>query len=250
MKILTWNVNGLRAILGKGFAEFLAESDADVVCVQEIKARPEQVSHDFEGYHAEWNSAERPGYSGTLTLSRKKPLSVRAGIGNSEHDSEGRVLTTEFAGFYVVNVYVPNSGRELARLDYRVTRWGPAFREFLKGLEKSKPVVFCGDMNVAHREIDLARPRENTGTAGFTSGERQDFTELLDSGFVDSFREVEPAGGHYTWWSYRAGARERNIGWRIDYVGLSECLRGTLSKAFILPDVGGSDHCPAGAVLR
>ncbi len=249
MKIVSWNVNGFRSILGKGFQEVLANSDADVFCLQEIKARQDQVVCDFGPYTCHWNSALRPGYSGTATLSRIAPLSVSTGIGEVEHDSEGRVLTTEFADFYVVNVYVPNVGRELARLDYRVNAWGPAFRKFLKGLEKKKPVVVCGDLNVAHNEIDLARPKANVGNAGFTDEERADFSKFLAGGFVDSFRYFEKGSGHYTWWSYQNSARPRNIGWRIDYACVSTSLTSSLREAFIWPTVPGSDHCPVGLSL-
>jgi len=249
MKIVSWNVNGFRSILGKGFQEVLANSGADVFCLQEIKARQDQVLCDFGPYTCHWNSAVRPGYSGTATLSRSAPLSVSAGIGEAEHDSEGRVLTTEFADFYVVNVYVPNVGRELKRLDYRVSAWGPAFVNFLKRLEQKKPVVVCGDLNVAHNEIDLARPKANVGNAGFTDEERTDFSKFLDAGFVDSFRHFEKGPGHYTWWSYQNSARPRNIGWRIDYACVSASLTLALQEAFIWPDVQGSDHCPVGVVL-
>ncbi len=249
MKIVSWNVNGLRSILGKGLPDYLLETDADVVCLQEIKARQEQVDHDFAGYHIFWNSAQKPGYSGTALLSRVKPLSVTAGIGRPEHDTEGRVITAEFKDFFVVNVYTPNSQRELTRLAYRTMEWTPAFLTFLEDLQKRKPVIFCGDMNVAHREIDLARPKENTRNAGFTIEEREAFDRLLDAGFVDSFRDFEQQGGHYTWWSYQSGARERNIGWRIDYVCVSQALRPALQSAFIQPAVLGSDHCPVGISL-
>ena len=247
MKLISWNVNGLRSILGKG--DYLDKTDADIVCLQEIKARPEQVDHAFDGYHVFWNPAQKPGYSGTAILSRNKPLAVTNGIGRSEHDAEGRVITAEFQDFFLVNVYTPNSKRELTRLDYRTREWTPAFIAFLTGLQSRKPVIFCGDMNVAHREIDLARPKENTRNAGFTIEEREAFDRVLDAGFIDSFREFESGGGHYTWWSYQSAARERNIGWRIDYVGVSDALRSSLRSAFIQPDVGGSDHCPVGVVL-
>ncbi len=249
MRLVSWNVNGIRSVLGKGFPEYLERADADIVCLQEIKARPEQVDHRFDGYQIFWNPAQRPGYSGTAILTRKQPLSVTNGIGRAEHDSEGRVITAEFRDFFVVNVYTPNSQRELTRLDYRTREWTPAFIGFLEELQKKKPVIFCGDMNVAHREIDLARPRENTRNAGFTIEEREAFDRVLESGFVDSFREFEPGGGHYTWWSYQSSARERNIGWRIDYVCLSAPLRKSLHSAFISPEVGGSDHCPVGITL-
>lgn len=249
MKLVSWNVNGLRSILGKGFQNYLLETDADFVCLQEIKARPEQVDHDFAGYHIFWNPAVKPGYSGTAILTRTKPISIVNGIGRTEHDNEGRVITAEFRDFFLVNVYTPNSKRELTRLDYRTREWTPAFISYLASLEKRKPVIFCGDMNVAHREIDLARPKENTRNAGFTIEEREAFDQMLDAGFLDSFREFEPSGGHYTWWSYQSGARERNIGWRIDYVCVSHGIRSALRSAFIQPGVGGSDHCPVGIDL-
>lgn len=249
MKIVSWNVNGIRSILTKGFQGVLADSGADVFCLQEIKARQDQFPCDFGDYSCHWNSAVRPGYSGTMTLSRSTPLSVSTGIGEPGHDSEGRVLTTEFAGFYVVNVYVPNVGRELKRMDYRIHAWGPAFRKFLKDLEKKKPVVVCGDLNVAHNEIDLARPKANVGNAGFTDEERADFSTFLNEGFVDSFRHFEKGPGHYTWWSYQNSARSRNIGWRIDYACVSKALVPRLASSFIQPEIQGSDHCPVGVTL-
>lgn len=249
MKIVSWNVNGIRSVLGKGFLDFLVEADADIICVQEIKARAEQVTAEFPGYSVLWNSAERPGYSGTAIFTRTEPLSVQRGIGREEHDQEGRVLTAEYEDFFVVNVYVPNSKRELSRLAYRVESWGPDFLKFLQDLEKKKPVVVCGDLNVAHTEIDLARPQGNVGNAGFTPEERADFGRFLAAGFLDTFREFEPGGGHYTWWSYQSNARARNIGWRIDYCCISPALRPALEEAFIWPQVTGSDHCPVGIVL-
>jgi len=249
MKLVSWNVNGIRSVLGKGFPDFVTTAQADVLCLQETKAREEQVGATFDGYKAYWNSAERPGYSGTAILTKTEPLDVRLGIGEDEHDREGRVITAEFADFYLVNVYVPNSGRELLRLDYRVRSWGPAFLRFLKDLEKHKPVIFCGDLNVAHKEIDLARPKANVKNAGFTPEERASFSTYVEAGFLDTFRELEPGGGHYTWWSYMGGARAKNVGWRIDYFCLSPALRPRLKEAFIWPHVMGSDHCPVGIVL-
>ena len=246
MKIISWNVNGIRSVLGKGLPEYLESVEADVICLQETKARPEQVPHRFEGYHVFWNSALKPGYSGTAILSRKKPLSVSNGIGRPEHDKEGRVITMEFEDFHLVNVYTPNSQRELTRLNYRTREWTPAFNEHLLELQKSKPVIFCGDLNVAHKEIDLARPKENVGNAGFTQEEREAFDQTLQAGFVDTFRQFEPSTGHYTWWSYQNGARERNIGWRIDYFCVSQCLTPHLKRAWIDPHITGSDHCPVG----
>jgi len=250
MKLVSWNVNGIRSVLGKGFHDFVREAKADVICLQETKAREEQVGATFEGYKAVWNSAERPGYSGTAILTKTEPLDVRFGIGCDEHDREGRVITAEFADFFLVNVYVPNSGRELLRLDYRTTAWGPAFLAYLKGLEKTKPVVFCGDLNVAHKEVDLARPKANVKNAGFTPEERASFDSYVAAGFLDTFRELEPGGGHYSWWSYMGSARAKNVGWRIDYFCISPSLRPRLKEAFIWPHVMGSDHCPVGIVLE
>jgi exodeoxyribonuclease-3 len=250
MRLISWNVNGLRSILTKGLPDYLAKTDADIVCLQEIKARPEQVTHDFAGYHIYWNPATKPGYSGTAVLTKDKPISVVNGIGHAAHDNEGRVITMEYPDFFVVNVYTPNSQRELTRLEYRTQEWTPAFIQFLTDLQKRKPVIFCGDMNVAHHEIDLARPKANLRNAGFTIEEREAFDCVLAAGFLDSFRQFEPAGGHYTWWSYQSGARERNIGWRIDYVCVSRTLESALSSAFIQPDVPGSDHCPVGITLQ
>jgi exodeoxyribonuclease-3 len=244
--LISWNVNGLRSILRKGFAEFLQTSHADVVCLQEIKTRPEQIEDLAwsQGWEIFWNPAQKPGYSGTATLSRTPVLSHHLGLGDPAHDSEGRVVTTEFPAFYLVNVYVPNAQRELTRLKYRAEGWSPAFAHYLRNLEKTKPVIVCGDLNVAHQEIDLARPRENVGNAGFTHEERTCFQALLDQGLLDTFREFCQDGGHYTWWSYQNQARPRNIGWRIDYFLTSAKLRPHLQAARIHPEVPGSDHCP------
>lgn len=250
MKLVSWNVNGIRAVLNKGLHDFLAAADADIVCFQETKARAEQVTATFDGYEAIWNSAEKPGYSGTAIFTRVKPRSVRLGIGHDVHDREGRVITAEYDDYYVVNVYVPNSQRELTRLDYRVKHWGPDFLAYLKELEKTKPVIMCGDLNVAHQEIDLARPKANVQNAGFTPEERASFDTYIAAGFVDTFREFQTATGHYTWWSYQSDARNRNIGWRIDYVVITPSLRPRLQDAFIWPHVLGSDHCPVGIVLE
>ena len=250
MKLISWNVNGIRSVLTKGFADWLERVDADVVCLQETKARPEQVPHDFAGYEVVWNPAVRPGYSGTAILSRKRPISTTLGFGEPEHDQEGRVITADFGDFYLVNVYTPNSKRELTRLDYRTREWTPAFVRHLEALEKKKPVVFCGDMNVAHKEVDLARPRENVRNAGFTIEEREAFDRILEAGFVDTFRLFEQGNSHYTWWSYQNGARERNIGWRIDYFCVSEGIVDEVQAAFIQPETTGSDHCPVGIVLK
>jgi len=253
MKLISWNVNGIRACLKKGLADFLATESPDVLCLQETKARPEQVELplEFGSYHAEWNSARKPGYSGVAVFSREKPLSVAHGIGIEEHDTEGRVLTLEFSDFRLVNVYTPNAQNELRRLAYRMT-WDQAFRQYLIDLEAmGKPVIFCGDLNVAHQEIDLARPTQNRGSAGFSDEERLGFTQLVEAGFIDTFRHFHPdTEGAYSWWSYRAGARGNNIGWRIDYFGVSKSLEDRLDSASILPDVLGSDHCPVILTLR
>ncbi len=248
MLLASWNVNGLRAILAKGhLGAFLAESQPDVLCLQETKARPEQVELplEFAGYHAFWNSAEKPGYSGTAVFSRLRPAAVHLGLGSTEHDREGRVITLEFPGFHLVNVYTPNAQDGLRRLAYR-TRWDQAFcRRLTRLAATGKPVVFCGDLNVAHQEIDLARPQENRRCPGFTDEERAGFTTLLAAGFTDTFRHFHPdQAGAYTWWSFRGGARSRNVGWRIDYFGVSNNLTPALAAAAIHPAVHGSDHCP------
>lgn len=248
MKLVSWNVNGVRAALKKGLLEYLAQADADVVCLQEAKAHPGDVQHVAwpQGYEVFWNPAVKKGYSGTVVFTRAKPLSVRLGIGASEHDGEGRVLGLEFPGFHLLNVYQPNSQRGLTRLQYRTEEWDPAFRAHLRKLEKRKPVIFCGDLNVAHEEIDLTNPRSNRRNAGFTEEERTNFTRVLESGFVDTFRVFEPGPGHYTWWSQMMNCRARNIGWRVDYFVASEQLRPALRRAWISPEVMGSDHCPVG----
>ena len=248
MKLLSWNVNGLRAVLKKNFNEFLAAESPDILAVQETKCAPADVVCEWPGYHVFWSSAEKKGYSGTAIFTRSKPLNVREGIGVEEHDREGRVLTAEYDSFFLVNVYVPNSKRELERLPYR-QEWDRAFLRHLQKLDASKPVVFCGDFNVAHQERDLARPKQNTRTHGFTSEERAGFQGFIDAGFVDSFREFEQGSGHYTWWSLMAGARPRNIGWRIDYFLASKLLVPNLTRAWIMPEVMGSDHCPVGLEL-
>lgn len=249
--LISWNVNGIRAVLKKGFAEWFAEVKPDILCLQETKARPEQVDLplEFAGYHQYWNAAEKPGYSGTLILTKEKPLSVVNGIGIDQHDTEGRVITAEYEDFFFVTVYTPNAKSELARLDYRI-EWDRDFLAYCKELEKTKPVIFCGDLNVAHNEIDLARPSANRKSAGFSDEERASFTELLESGFIDSFRHFYPDTTEaYSWWSYRGGARQRNVGWRLDYFGVSPALVERLESASILPQVMGSDHCPVGIVL-
>jgi len=248
MKFVSWNVNGVRSALGKGLADFIRSTNADMYAFQEVKAEPDQVeSLEFPpaGYHAFWNPAQQKGYSGTLVLSRTKPLSVRLGMGPEEHDGEGRIVTCEYPDFFLVNVYTPNSKDDLARLVYRHDEWDRLFLAYLKKLEETRPVVFCGDLNVAHEEIDLARPKENTRSAGFTLEEREGFSNLVKAGFVDTFRHLHPGEtGHYSWWSFRAGARARNVGWRIDYFLISQALLPRLRDAAIRPDVTGSDHCP------
>ncbi|MEM8954205.1 MAG: exodeoxyribonuclease III [Verrucomicrobiota bacterium] len=250
MKLVSWNVNGLRAVLKKDFAKFVNTEKPDLLCLQEIKALPADVDLDalFPKYQSFWNPAEKKGYAGTLILSKIKPLSHRAGIGIPKHDSEGRVLTLELDDFFVVTVYTPNAQHELARIDYRKL-WDKAFLKYVRSLEKSKPVAFGGDLNVAHKEIDLARPKENQKNPGFSPEERAGFDRIVKAGFIDSFREFEPGPHHYSWWSYRAGARPRNIGWRIDYWCISPALRPRLKSAKILSDIMGSDHCPVSITL-
>jgi exodeoxyribonuclease III len=246
MKLVSWNVNGIRAVLKKGFLDYMAAVDADVICLQETKCHPGDVQHVAwaNGYEATWASAVKKGYSGTAIFSRIKPRAVTTGIGLADHDQEGRVLTAEFADFFLVNVYQPNSQRGLTRLDYRTQKWDPAFLAYLQALEKKKPVIFCGDLNVAHQEIDLKNPKTNRRNAGFTDEERGNFSALLASGFVDTFREFEKGPGHYTWWSQMMNCRARNIGWRVDYFVASEKLKPALKRAWISPEVMGSDHCP------
>lgn len=250
MKYLSWNVNGIRACLQKGFEASMRKENPDVICLQEVKACREDVDMGMcLEYHTFWNAAEKKGYSGTAVFSKVKPVSVNYGLGIPEHDREGRVITLEFEDSFLVNVYTPNAQRELLRLAYRQKEWDVAFLEYIKTLEKRKPVIFCGDLNVAHTEIDLANPKSNVKNAGFTPEERQGFDHILEAGFIDSFREFEKGGGHYSWWSYRANARARNIGWRIDYFCISPKLRPRLRKAWILPEVEGSDHCPVAMEL-
>ena len=250
MKLVSWNVNGLRACLKKGFAESVAALDADVICLQEIKMSPEHYMEVLPGYEAIFNSAEKKGYSGTGVLSRVPMLSHTTGIGVDEHDHEGRVITCEFEDFYLVCCYTPNSQNELRRLDYRM-RWEDDFRAYLKKLDETKPVVLCGDLNVAHEEIDLKNPRTNHFNAGFTDQERGKFSELLGAGFIDTFRYFYPdKTGAYSWWSYIGGARSRNAGWRIDYFVVSERLRERLVSAAIHDQIMGSDHCPVELVLK
>jgi exodeoxyribonuclease-3 len=246
MKFISWNVNGLRAVLKKTFLEYLEAAKPDVLCLQETKCGPNDVEQLWPaGYTTYWNSAERKGYSGTVIFSRSRPLNVIPHIGIAEHDREGRVLAAEFKDFFLVNVYVPNAKRDLSRLTYR-QKWDRDFLGYLKKLEKKKPVIFCGDLNVAHTEIDLANPKANVHNHGFTPEERAGFNALVKAGFLDTFREFEKDGKHYTWWSQMGGARSRNVGWRIDYFLISPSLRPRLKRAFIEPDVMGSDHCPVG----
>ena len=244
MKLISWTVNGLRAVLKKNFLEFLAAEKPDVLCLQETKCTPDQVEQLWPAsYTTFWNCAEKKGYSGTAIFTKERPLKVTPHIGVAEHDKEGRVLTAEYADFFLVNVYVPNSKRELTRLAYR-QQWDKDFLAYLKKLENKKPVIWCGDLNVAHTEIDLSNPKANMKNHGFTPEERAGFDAVVKAGFVDTFREFEKNGGHYTWWSPMSNARARNIGWRLDYFLISQSLRPQLKRATILPQVMGSDHCP------
>ena len=249
MRLISWNVNGLRACMNKGFMEFFNQVDADVFCIQESKMQKEQAEFCFDGYHEYWNSAEKKGYSGVVILSKKEPLSVSYDMGIEHHDKEGRIICAEYEDFYLVNVYTPNSKRELERLEYRM-EWEDDFRKYLKNLEKNKPVIVCGDLNVAHQEIDLKNPKTNRRNAGFTDEERGKMGELLESGFVDTFRHFYPeVEGAYSWWSYMGKARENNTGWRIDYFLCSKMLSERLLEAKIYPEIFGSDHCPVGLVI-
>ncbi len=243
MKLISWNVNGLRAIMGKNFMDFFNEADADIFCLQETKLQEGQIEMDISGYRQYWNYAEKKGYSGTAIFTKKEPLSVSYGIGIEEHDREGRVICLEFDGFYFVTVYVPNSQDELKRLEYRM-KWEDDFFAYIKRLDEKKPVIYCGDLNVAHNEIDLKNPKTNRRNAGFTDEERGRFSRVLESGFIDSFRYMYPEEVKYSWWSYRFKARERNTGWRIDYFVCSESLKDNIRDALIHSDVMGSDHCP------
>ncbi len=244
MRLISWNVNGLRACVGKGFEEFFRQIDADVFCLQETKLQEGQIELELPGYHQYWNYAEKKGYSGTALFCRQEPISVTLGIGIREHDREGRVITAEFEDFYVVTCYTPNSQNELKRLDYRMS-WEDAFLEYLKGLDAKKPLILCGDLNVAHEEIDLKNPKSNRRNAGFTDEERGKMTALLDAGFTDTFRYFYPdLAGVYSWWSYRFRAREKNAGWRIDYFITSKSLDSRLKDAKIHTEIPGSDHCP------
>lgn len=250
MELISWNVNGLRAVLKKNFLEYLEARDPDILCLQETKCRPDDVDQFWPGgYQVHWNSADKKGYSGTAIFTKRKPLNISYDMGHDDHDSEGRIITAEFPKFHLVNVYVPNSQDGLRRLEYR-QQWDRDFAAFLKDLEKTKPVIVCGDFNVAHKEIDLARPKANVKSAGFTPEERTGFDRFVDNGFVDTFREFETGPDHYSWWSYRGGARARNVGWRIDYFLVSSALRPKLKRAFIEPEIMGSDHCPVGIEIK
>ncbi len=250
MKLISWNVNGIRACLTKGFKDFFNKIDADIFCIQETKCQVGQVDLEFDGYTSYWNSAEKKGYSGTAIFTKKKPLKVTYGIGIEEHDKEGRVITLEFKDFYMVNIYTPNSKRELERLAYRKI-WEDEIRKYLLKLNQTKPVIMCGDLNVAHNEIDLKNPKTNRGNAGFTDEERAKMTELLNAGFIDSFRYIYPDKTDcYSWWSYMGHAREKNVGWRIDYFIVSKDLESNIIDATIYSEVYGSDHCPVGLEIK
>lgn len=250
MKFISWNVNGIRACLTKGFMDFFNNVDADIFCLQETKLQAGQVELELNGYHQYWNYAEKKGYSGTAVFTKKKPLSVSYGLGIEEHDKEGRVITLEFEDFYFITVYTPNSKTELERLDYRMI-WEDEFRKYMQNLETKKPVVVCGDLNVAHKEIDLKNPKPNRGNAGFTDEERGKFTELMNAGFIDTFRYFYPEQeGIYSWWSYRFKAREKNAGWRIDYFLTSGSMADRLVSAKIHTEIFGSDHCPVELIIK
>ncbi len=245
MKFISWNVNGFRACLTKGFEEFFKEVDADFFCIQETKMQPGQAEFETPDYHQYWYSAEKKGYSGTAIFAKKEPLSVSYGLGIEEHDHEGRAITLEYEDFYLLCVYTPNAQRELARLSYRM-EWEDALREYMKALDSKKPVIYCGDLNVAHEEIDLKNPKTNHFSAGFSDEERGKFTELLEAGFKDTFRSLYPEEVKYSWWSYMYGARAKNVGWRIDYFVVSDRILGKVKDSFILNEIMGSDHCPVG----
>ena len=250
MKFISWNVNGIRACVEKGFLDYFNNVDADIFCLQETKCQEGQIELNLEGYHQYWNYAKKKGYSGTAIFTKQEPISVSYGLGIEEHDNEGRVITLEFDKFYFITVYTPNSQSELKRLDYRM-KWEDDFRNYLIELDKIKPVIVCGDLNVAHKEIDLKNPKTNRKNAGFTDEERNKFSELLDSGFIDSYRYFNPVlEGMYSWWSYRFKAREKNAGWRIDYFVVSKKLENELVSADIHRDILGSDHCPVEVVLK
>lgn len=244
MKIVSWNVNGIRSLLKKGFLDFIATCQPDILCLQETKVGRDDIDIDIHDYFVFWNSAVKPGYSGTAIFTKIKPLKVAFGIDNAIHDQEGRVITLEYDKFWLVNIYVPNAKRDLSRLAYRSQEWDVDLLKYLKGLEKTKPVIFCGDLNVAHKEIDLSYPKANVNNHGFTPEERAGFQALIDAGFIDAFREFEKGPNHYTWWSPFTRSREKNIGWRIDYFLASSSLKSALKQCTILSDVYGSDHCP------
>ena len=250
MKFISWNVNGLRACMGKGFLDFFREQDADFFCLQETKLQEGQIELDLPGYRQFWHYAEKKGYSGTAVFAKQEPLSVINGIGVEELDTEGRIITAEYEDFYLVTCYTPNAQRELARLDHRI-KWDEAFRNYLSALDEKKPVIACGDLNVAHQEIDLKNPKSNRGNAGFSDEERESFTQTLGRGFTDSFRHLYPdATGCYTWWSYMFKAREKNAGWRIDYFLVSDRIRDKITATPIYKDTLGSDHCPVGLEIH
>lgn len=250
MKLISWNVNGIRACVNKGFEDFFKQINADIFCIQETKCQEGQIDLQFDGYKSYWNSAERKGYSGTAIFSKVEPINVNYGIGIEEHDKEGRVITLEFENFFMVNIYTPNSKRELERLEYRQI-WEDEIRKYLLNLNKKKPVIMCGDLNVAHNEIDLKNPKTNRGNAGFTDEERQKMTELLDAGFIDTFRYIYPDKKDcYSWWSYMGHAREKNVGWRIDYFIVSKDFAKNVKDAKIFPEIMGSDHCPVGLFIE
>ncbi len=250
MTILSWNVNGLRSALSKGFTDTITLHRPDVLCLQETRTPGAPIHVELPGYRAYWSHARKKGYAGTAIFLREEPISISEGLGNATHDCEGRVLTCELADFYIISVYVPNSKRDLSRLRYRCDEWDKEFLRYLRRLIRHKPVIFCGDLNVAHREIDLANPKANARTHGFTPEERHGFDNLIAAGFIDTFRTHNNAEGQYTWWSRIGNCRARNIGWRIDYVMMSESLAPRLRRAFILPDVIGSDHCPIGIEIE
>ena len=244
MKLISWNVNGIRACINKGFKDFFNEIDSDIFCIQETKCQKDQIDLEFKGYTSYWNSAEKKGYSGTAIFTKQKPISVTYGIGIEEHDKEGRVITLEFEKFYMINIYTPNSKRELERLEYRQI-WEDEIRKYMLKLNENKPVIMCGDLNVAHKEIDLKNPKTNRHNAGFTDEERNKMTELLDAGFVDTFRVLYPDKENaYSWWSYMGHAREKNVGWRIDYFIVSKSIENCIKEAKIHSEIFGSDHCP------
>ena len=250
MKLISWNVNGIRACVNKGFKDFFNQINADIFCIQETKCQPGQIELEFEGYKSYWNSAQKKGYSGTAIFTKKEPINVTYGIGIEEHDQEGRVITLEFENFYMVDIYTPNAKRGLERLDYRQI-WEDEIKKYLLRLNETKPVIMCGDLNVAHEEIDLKNPKSNRGNAGFTDEEREKMTQLLNAGFIDTFRYLYPEKENaYSWWSYMGKARERNIGWRIDYFIVSDQIKNKIKEAKIYPEIMGSDHCPVGLEIN